>query len=71
MDFSKALEAIKAGKKIKRSYMQPNQYIIYDEIFKDKFALVTLSDKYLFAPVPYRFTTDDILADDWKLIEDS
>jgi len=69
MDFSKALEAMKDEKKIRRSDMQSNTYICYMSCIESKFVLVKLSDKYLYTPTTYQFTHDDLLAEDWEIVE--
>lgn len=70
MDFGKALEAMKNGKKVRRPTMSSNQHIIYDNIYESKFVLVTLSEERLNCPVEYRFSIDDLLAEDWEIVEE-
>jgi hypothetical protein len=68
MDFSKALEAMKDEKKIRRANMQSNTYICYMRCLESKFVSVKLSDKYLNVPTIYQFTHDDLLAEDWEIV---
>ncbi len=71
MDFSKALEALKAGKKVKRSVMKDGTYLIIQNIEHREEHIIWFFDPNNKPLVPFYFCDDDILADDWEIVKDT
>jgi hypothetical protein len=72
MDFSKALQEIKAGKRLKRiGWNSQNQYIALHDEPNDEFQFLpfiyikTVQDQF----VPWLASQTDLLAEDWEYAE--
>ncbi len=76
MDFSKALEALKAGTKVRRHSLPIKHFFEIlpiqqmDLSFKRVLLITTITDTGNFSE-NYTLTDDDIFSDDWKIIEDT
>jgi hypothetical protein len=73
MDFGKALESFKKGKMIKR-FSDSKVYMLKEDSFgsckeEDKQTVIASVDEDGKTLAYYSLSTDDLLADDWQVIE--